>query len=93
MPQRAAISIAVAVVQATCSSFRWRRGAHGPELRLARGYIRFDEPVDANGTGIVGLDLAMANLDVALGEAKKLGLPVTGNAVDICGTRFFLRAA
>ncbi|HCX68612.1 hypothetical protein [Parvibaculum sp.] len=73
--------------------FQVEEGAYGPELRLARGHIRFVEPVDANGTGIVGLDLAMADLNVALGEAKKLGLPVTGNAVDICGTRFFLGAA
>lgn len=72
---------------------RVEEGAHGAELRLARGHVRFVEPVDENGTGIVGLDLAMADPAAALAEAKKLGLPVTGNAVDICGTRFALHAA
>lgn len=67
-------------------------GAAGPELRLARGFVRFVEPVDEDGSGVVGLDIAMADPEAALAEAEKLGLPVSGDAVDICGVRFTLRA-
>lgn len=68
-------------------------GASGPELRLARGHVRFVEPIDEDGTGVIGIDIAMADPKTALAEAKKLGLPVRGNAVEICGTRFDLYPA
>lgn len=68
-------------------------GAGGPELRLARGVVRFVEPVDEDGTGVIGLDIAMADADAALARARELGLPVTNNAVDICGVRFGLYTA
>ncbi|MBO6634507.1 VOC family protein [Parvibaculum sp.] len=66
-------------------------GKGGPELRLARGTVRFVEPVDEDGTGIVCIDVAMADPEAALGRARELGLPVEGNAVGICGVRFELR--
>ncbi len=65
-------------------------GEGGPELRLARGTVRFVEPVDEDGTGVVGIELAMADPEAALGRAREIGLPVEGNAVDICGVRFEL---
>lgn len=68
-------------------------GRFGPELRLARGFVRFVEPVDEDGTGVVGLDIALADPKAALAEAKKLDLPVSGEAVDICGVRFTFHAA
>jgi hypothetical protein len=65
-------------------------GEGGPELRLARGTVRCVEPVDEDGTGVVGIELAMADPEAALGRAREIGLPVEGNAVDICGVRFEL---
>lgn len=66
------------------------KGAAGPEIRLARGFVRFVEPVDEDGTGLVGLDISMDDPEAAIAEAQKMGLPVMGNAVDICGVRFEL---
>lgn len=67
--------------------------AAGPEIRLARGFVRFVEPVDEDGTGVVGLDISMDDPEAALAEAKRLGLPIAGNAVDIGGVRFALHPA
>lgn len=72
---------------------RVEEGDLGPELRLARGFVRFVEPVDEDGTGVVGLDIAMTDSGAALSEARNLGLPVSGNAVHICGVRFALHGA
>ena len=68
-------------------------GEHGPELRFTRGTVRFVDPVDGDGTGVVGLDIAMADPEAALAEARRLGLPVEGRAVDICGVRFRLHTS
>ena len=65
-------------------------GTSGPELRLARGTVRFVEPVDEDGTGVVALDIAMADPEAARGRARELGLPVKDNAVAIGGVRFAL---
>ena len=65
-------------------------GDDGPEVRMARGIIRFVDPVDKDGSGIVGLDIAMRDRNKALEKARKLGLPVTGNSVRICGCDFRL---
>src|SRR5690554_2855191 len=62
----------------------------GPTLRLTRGYVHFVKPVDEGGTGVVGLDIAMADPDAAIAAARSRGLPVKGNAVRICGTSFNL---
>jgi|TARA_B100000614_G_scaffold250641_1_gene261131 hypothetical protein len=72
---------------------RVEEGKFGPELQLTRGFVRFVEPVDEDGTGVVGVDIALADPKTALAEAKKLGLPVSREAVDICGVRFILHAA
>lgn len=61
-----------------------------PTLRLTRGHVRFVKPVDDDGTGVVGLDIAMADPDGAIAAARSRGLPVEGNSVVICGTRFNL---
>ncbi len=47
--------------------------------------------MDEGGTGVVGIELAMADPEAALGRAREIGLPVEGNTVDICGVRFELR--
>ncbi|HUD50860.1 hypothetical protein, partial [Parvibaculum sp.] len=65
-------------------------GPRGPELRLARGVIRFVEPVDEDGTGVVGLDIAVDDPEACLRKARALGLVVADGAVRICGTDFSL---
>ena len=66
------------------------RGDDGPEVRMARGTIRFTGPVDEDGTGVVGLDIAMRDRAKALENAHRLGLPVDGDTVRICGVVFTL---
>ncbi|KAB7740560.1 hypothetical protein F2P47_08520 [Parvibaculum sedimenti] len=67
-----------------------REGARGPEIALRRGVIRFVEPVDADGTGVVGIDIAVADPQACLERARTVGVLVEGNAVRICGTSFEL---
>jgi hypothetical protein len=55
------------------------------EIRLARGVIRFTPPVDADGTGVVGLDIAVADPAAILAAARDLGLPQTDGAALIGG--------
>ncbi len=70
-----------------------RMGARGPEIALRRGVIRFVESVDADGTGVVGIDIAVADPQACLARARAAGVPVEGNAVRICGTSFELVGA
>ena len=66
-----------------------RQGARGPEIALKkRGVIRFVEPVDADGTGVVGIDIAVVDPQACLERARAAGIPVEGEAVRICGTSF-----
>jgi hypothetical protein len=52
----------------------------------ARGVVRFVEPRDADGTGVIGLDIEVADPDENLAAARKLGLPERNGAILICGT-------
>lgn len=47
--------------------------------------VRFVEPRDADGTGIVGLDIAVTDPAAVLARAKDRGLPVKDGAVRIGG--------
>ena len=55
------------------------------EIRLARGLVRFTPPIDADGTGVVGLDIAVADPAAALAAGRALGLPERAGAVAIGG--------
>ncbi|MGE0829568.1 MAG: VOC family protein [Hyphomonadaceae bacterium] len=55
------------------------------EIALWRGRIRFEAPRDADGTGIVALDIAVRSPQETLGRAQTHGLPVRDGAVMICG--------
>jgi hypothetical protein len=70
-----------------------KEGPRGPRLTLARGYVDFVEPVDVDGTGLVGVEVAVADPAACLVRARGAGLPVDGNAVRICGTSFELTRA
>ena len=59
--------------------------AQGPTIRLDRGHIRFVAPVDADGTGVVGLDIRVRDPGHNISLARSRGLPVTENAVRIGG--------
>lgn len=70
-----------------------KEGPRGLRLALARGYVDFVEPVDADGTGVVGIEIAVADPAACLDRARAAGVPVEGNAVCICGTSFELARA
>ncbi len=55
-------------------------------LRLERGAIAFVAPVDEDGTGVVGLDIAVDDVDGVLARAQAFGADVRDRAVMICGT-------
>ncbi|MHB8529294.1 MAG: VOC family protein [Caulobacteraceae bacterium] len=55
------------------------------ELALERGVIRFVPPVDEDGTGVVGLDIAVDEPARVLARAEAAGAPVGDGAVTICG--------
>jgi hypothetical protein len=58
----------------------------GDAVALDMGAIRFVHPVDADGTGVVGIDIAVRNPAAVLDRAKANGIPVKNGAVWICGT-------
>jgi hypothetical protein len=55
------------------------------EIALDPGLIRFVEPVDADGTGVVGLDIIVRDPAAALERARRLDLATPADAVRICG--------
>jgi hypothetical protein len=60
-------------------------GSEGPMIRLAKGMIRFVPPVDGDGTGVVGLDVAVRDPAAPLARARQRGLPVAGETISIGG--------
>ena len=59
------------------------RGA--PAVALSPGVIRFVPPIDADGTGVVGLDIRVRDVAAVLDAARKAGLQVEDDAVSIGG--------
>jgi Glyoxalase-like domain len=55
-------------------------------ITLDRGEIRFVDPVDEDGTGVVGLDVRVANPGGVIDRAAVAGLPLRDGGVVICGT-------
>jgi hypothetical protein len=55
-------------------------------VALDMGTIRFVHPVDADGTGVVGIDIAVRDPAAVLDRAKRNAIPVKKDAVWICGT-------
>ena len=62
-----------------------RRAGPVMEIALDPGLVRFVEPVDADGTGVVGLDIVVRDPAAALDAARGLGLATPDGAVAICG--------
>jgi hypothetical protein len=63
----------------------------GARIVTDRGFVEFVPPRDADGTGVVGLEIAVRDPAAPLARARAAGLPVTGNAVTICGVSLTVR--
>jgi len=50
-------------------------GADGPQIVLSPGVIRFTGPIDADGTGVVALDIKVRDVAAVLASAKAAGAP------------------
>jgi hypothetical protein len=59
---------------------------NGNVISLDRGTISFVPPVDADGTGVVGVDMAVRDPAAILAKARDAGIAIRGDAVWICGT-------
>ncbi len=57
----------------------------GGVIRLTKGAIKFVPPVDADGTGVVAIDIAVRDAKPVLEAAKAQGLAVKGGSFDVCG--------
>ncbi|MCE9650287.1 MAG: VOC family protein [Parvibaculum sp.] len=57
----------------------------GDVVRLTKGAIKFVPPVDADGTGVVAIDVAVKDAATVLAAAKAQGLAVKGASFDVCG--------
>jgi hypothetical protein len=57
----------------------------GNALQFDGAKVKFVEPVDADGTGIVGVDIAVSNPPAVLAKAHAADIPIRGNSVWICG--------
>jgi hypothetical protein len=58
----------------------------GDTVALDMGTIRFVHPVDADGSGVVGIDITVRDPAAILARAAKNDIPVKEGAVWICGT-------
>ncbi|WP_439817621.1 VOC family protein [Zavarzinia sp. CC-PAN008] len=63
-----------------------------PTVQLTGAAIRFVSPRagDADGTGVIGLDVRVKDRDAVLARAKAAGVPVKDGTITICGTDFTL---
>jgi len=89
------LGIAGAVVQAKNPDAVARRWSQlleaerdGTSLRFDGAEVRFVEPVDADGTGIVGVEFAVRDPAAMLARASALGVAVEAGAIRIGGVSF-----
>ena len=59
-------------------------------VHLERGEIRFVPPVDEDGTGVIGIDVAVKDATRVLDAAEERGLKVDDNGFYLCGIKFSL---
>ena len=62
----------------------------GFEIPLDEGTLRFVEVADGRGEGLGGVDVTVADAPGMLKRARDRGLPVDGDCITLCGTRFRL---
>jgi len=93
------LGIAGATVQAKdpeVAAARWsdllQVQRNGATLHLECARLRFVAPQDSDGTGIVGIDIAVRDPEQILSRAKTLGVPTRASAILNGGVEFCLRA-
>lgn len=59
-------------------------------VHLERGEIRFVPPVDEDGTGVIGIDVAVRDTTRVLDAAEDRGLMVDDSGFHLCGIKFSL---
>jgi hypothetical protein len=59
-------------------------------LKFDGATVRFIEPIDADGTGVVGIDIGVTDLESVLARAKAAGVVVTDGKPQIGGLSFTL---
>ena len=67
--------------------------AGNPTIAFNNVVLRFTAVVDGRGPGLGGLDIAVANREHILREAKARNAYVSDDQVNICGTRWYLKDA
>jgi hypothetical protein len=93
-PAERALGIAAVDIQARdpkAAAERWSELFEAPnspanEQAYARGVVRFVGPRDADGTGVIGLDIEVEDPAANLAAARRIGLAERDGAVLICGT-------
>lgn len=60
----------------------------GDSIWLSNGDVRFVPPIDADGTGVVGVDIAVRDAEITLKRAGDYGIPVREGGVWIGGVGF-----
>lgn len=60
----------------------------GAVLHFDGAKVKFVAPIDADGTGVVGVDVAVKDPVAVLARAKEHGIPIKDNSVYISGTAF-----
>lgn len=68
------------------------KGDGSLEIALDAGRLRFVKARDGRGEGVGGIDVEVPDLAAGLARAKARGVPVSGETVEICGTRVRLIA-
>jgi hypothetical protein len=64
-----------------------------PTVQMNNAVIRFVRVTDGRGPGLGGLDIAVANREHILREAKARDCYISDDLVMICGTRWYLSDA
>jgi catechol 2,3-dioxygenase-like lactoylglutathione lyase family enzyme len=62
-------------------------------VKLDNAALAFVTAADGRGEGLGGVEIAVADIDAVKLDAQKRGLPISGDTVTICGTRFAMVAA
>jgi hypothetical protein len=65
-------------------------GDEGPTLSLDNAVIRFVTATDGRPEGLGGVDVRASDAGAVLSAASERGVPVDGQTVVVCGTRFRL---
>ena len=60
----------------------------GDAIKFSNGVVRFVSPIDADGTGIVGVDISVSDPDLAIKRAREHGVAIRDGVIQIGGVGF-----